>query len=173
MDKQQQRPLPESTHTSSNSISIRPFYHWTLNTPTVKVAWIKLYGISTTYLTVQQSYPIWNSINITNQKKSANEKWFDTDCRHLRKTMRNWSNQKRRQPDNHELCIQYWETLKIYRRTLRTKRVQHVQHQLNEIEDLTWLEWFLEKMANNQQTIQRRTGYTKWCNLETTLRKPV
>ncbi|XP_037603419.1 uncharacterized protein LOC119475038 isoform X2 [Sebastes umbrosus] len=95
-----------------------------------------------------------NVANLSNLKKShhhrskqpANEKWFDTDCKHLRKTLRSLSNQKHRQPDDPELRLQYWETLKLYRRTLRTKREQHAQHQLDIMEESIdsntfWKKW--------------------------------
>ena len=61
----------------------------------------------------------------------AHEKWFDSDCKCLRKTQ--LSNEKQWQPDNPELRLQNWETLKLYRKTLRPKKEQHEQHQLKEI----------------------------------------
>lgn len=56
------------------------------------------------------------------------------------------SNQKHRQPDNPELRLQYWETLRVYRKTLRTKKEQHVRHQLQIIEESIdsndfWKKW--------------------------------
>lgn len=92
--------------------------------------------------------------DLSNLKKSqhhssnqpTNEKWFDSDCRRLRRTLRKLSNQKHRQPDDHELRLQYWETLKLYRTTLRAKKKQHEQHQLEEIEESIdsnnfWRKW--------------------------------
>lgn len=56
------------------------------------------------------------------------------------------SNQKHRQPDNPELRLQYWETLRVYRKTLRTKKEQHVRHPLQIIEESIvsndfWKKW--------------------------------
>ena len=78
--------------------------------------------------------------------KSTHEKWFDSDCRCLRKTLRKLSNEKHRQPDNHELRLRYCESLKLYRKTLSTKKKQHEQQLLEEIEESIdsnnfWKKW--------------------------------
>ena len=47
------------------------------------------------------------------------------------------------QPDNHELCLQYWETLKLYKKNTEPK--QHEQHQLEETEESIHSSIFLKK----------------------------
>jgi hypothetical protein len=40
------------------------------------------------------------------------------------------SNQKHKVPNNGELRLHYYETLKLYKRTIRTKKAQHNSKQL-------------------------------------------
>ena len=46
-----------------------------------------------------------------------NDKWFDEECKNLRKKLRNVSNQKQRDPENLSLRLRYGESLKQYRNT--------------------------------------------------------
>ena len=82
-----------------------------------------------------------------------NDKWFDEECKNLRKKLRNLSNQKHRDPENLSLRLHYGESLKQYRNTLRKKKEQHVRNQLNVIEESIdsnhfWENW---KTLNKQQ----------------------
>ncbi len=54
-------------------------------------------------------------------KKMNRELWFESDCKTIRKTSRNVSNQKHRNPDSQELRLKYCETRKLYKNTLRAK----------------------------------------------------
>ncbi len=88
--------------------------------------------------------------------KSTDEKWFDSGCRCLRKALRKLSNEQHRQPDNYELRLRYWESLKLYRKTLSTKKKQHEQHLLEEIEESIdsnnfWKKWHSFKKSNKEQ----------------------
>ena len=61
-----------------------------------------------------------------------------------------------KQPDNHELRLQYWETLKLYRKTLRAKEEQHEQHQLEETEESIdsnhfWKKWHSFNKSNKEE----------------------
>jgi hypothetical protein len=47
-------------------------------------------------------------------KKNINDKWFDDKCKNIRKTLRNQSNQTHRDPDNNNIRLHYYETLKQY-----------------------------------------------------------
>ena len=68
-------------------------------------------------------------------KNNINDKWFDDECKNTRKTLRNLSNQKHRDPDNNNIRLHYYETLKHYRNTIRRKRDQHARNQINQIEE--------------------------------------
>ena len=70
----------------------------------------------------------------TNMKKK-DEKWFDLDCKIIRKKLRKLSNQKHRQPNSADLHLRYHEELKQYKKTLRKKKEQHIQNQLQTIEE--------------------------------------
>jgi hypothetical protein len=63
-----------------------------------------------------------------------NDKWFDEECKNLRKKLRSLSNQKHRDPENLSLRLHYSESLKRYRNTHWKKKEQHVRNQLNVIE---------------------------------------
>ena len=43
------------------------------------------------------------------------ERWFDSDCKIIRKTLRKVSNQKHRNPDSQELRLRYCDTLEQYK----------------------------------------------------------
>ncbi len=57
------------------------------------------------------------------KRPHASEKWFDNDCKRLRKEVRILSNQKHRDADNENILHLYHEKLKQYRNTLRKKKV--------------------------------------------------
>ncbi len=83
------------------------------------------------YKTAQKS----NLTTVKPKKKRLDtDKWFDLDCKALRKNLRNLSNQKHRQPDNPDLRLHYCEALKQYKATLRRKKAQFLQNQFEEIE---------------------------------------
>ena len=63
------------------------------------------------------------------------EKWFDNDYKNLTKSSGNVSNQKHREPDNNNMRLQYGETLKQYKHTLRTEKEQHIRNQMDGIEE--------------------------------------
>ena len=82
-----------------------------------------------------------------------NDKWFDEECKNLRKKLRNLSNQKHRDTENLSLRLQNGESLKQYRNILRKKKEQHVRNQLNVIEESIdsnqfWENW---ETLNKQQ----------------------
>uniref|UniRef100_A0A671YR74 ribonuclease H n=1 Tax=Sparus aurata TaxID=8175 RepID=A0A671YR74_SPAAU len=93
-------------------------------------------------------------------KKMNRERWFDSDCKTIRKTLRKVSNLKHRNPDSQELCLSYCETLKQYKNTLRTKKEQYLQNQLQLIEESLgsnqfWENWnSFSKKRFNEQLIQ-------------------
>jgi hypothetical protein len=64
-----------------------------------------------------------------------NDKWFDEECKNLRKKIRSISNQKHRDPENLSLRLHYSDSPKQYRNTLRKKKEQQVRNQLNVIEE--------------------------------------
>ena len=71
--------------------------------------------------------------NISNRKPKKiinNDKWFDEECKNLRKKLRNLSNQKHR-----DLRLHYGESLKQNRNKLWKKKEQHVRNQLNVTEE--------------------------------------
>ena len=71
----------------------------------------------------------------TKNKNNFNDKWFDDECKNTRKTLMNLSNQKHWDPDNNNIRLRYYETLKQYRNTIRRKRDQHARNQINQIEE--------------------------------------
>ena len=68
-------------------------------------------------------------------KNNINDKWLDDECKNTRKTLKNLSNQKHRDPDNNNIRLRYYETLKQYRNTIRRKRGQHARNLINQIEE--------------------------------------
>ena len=71
----------------------------------------------------------------TKNKNNFNDMWFDDKCKKTRKTLRNLSNQKHRDPDNNNIRLHYYETLKYYINTIRRKRDQHARNQINQSEE--------------------------------------
>ena len=69
----------------------------------------------------------------TKNKNNFNDKWFDDECKNTRKTLMNLSNQKHWDPDNNNIRLRYYETLKQYRNTIRRKSNQHARNQMNQI----------------------------------------
>ena len=100
----------------------------------------------------------------TTQRKAkrphATEKWFDNDCKKLRKELRILSNQKHRDADNENIRHLYHEKLKQYRNTLRKKKEQNTKIQLREIEESLesnhfWKHWnTLNKSYHQELAIQ-------------------
>ena len=68
-------------------------------------------------------------------RNHKDEKWFDLECKRLRRSFRNLSNQKHREPDNQQIRNKYLQTLKQYRHTIKLKKTQHTKQQLTEMED--------------------------------------
>ena len=94
-------------------------------------------------------------------KQTHNNKWFDNDCKNIRKTLRKLSNQKHRDPDNQNIRLRYYDTLK---HTLRAKKDQHTRTQLSEIEESLesnkfWQKWNL--YSNYTAILQRTVTKTK------------
>jgi len=54
------------------------------------------------------------------------EKWFDSDCKTLRKQLRKLSNLKHKEPNNTDLRTEYFSKLKIYKDTIRVKKQHHL-----------------------------------------------
>ena len=110
------------------------------------------------------------------RKNVENDKWYDNDCKNLRKKLRQLSNQKHRDPENQNTRIHYGETLKQYKNTIREKRNQHTRNQLQEIEDSIqtnrfWENWNrLNKQKQDELPIQN--GDT-WVNHFTSLFGPI
>ena len=82
-----------------------------------------------------------------------NDKWFDEECKNLRKKLRKLSNQKHRNPENLSLRINYGESQKQYRKTPQKKKEHHIRNQPNEIEESIESKHFWEnwKTLNKQQ----------------------
>ena len=55
------------------------------------------------------------------------EKQFDSEYKKPQEKTRQLSTQKHRPPDNQDLRIQYGETLKQHKQTLRTKKEHHLK----------------------------------------------
>jgi hypothetical protein len=75
-----------------------------------------------------------NKKNSTKQRNN-NYKWFDEECKNLRKKLRNQCNQKHRDTYSLNLCLRYGKTLKQYSTILRKKKEQHFRNLLNVIEE--------------------------------------
>ena len=102
------------------------------------------------YVAQQSSLPLQKP----NPKKRKQEKWFDSECKSMRKKLRQLSNQKHRDPDNQDLRIQYGDTVKEYKQTLRFKKEHHLKNQINLIEDSInsnsfWDHWRTLNKNNN------------------------
>uniref|UniRef100_A0A9J8AFQ2 ribonuclease H n=1 Tax=Cyprinus carpio carpio TaxID=630221 RepID=A0A9J8AFQ2_CYPCA len=89
------------------------------------------------------------------KKNLDTDRWFDSDCKALRKNLRNLSNQKHRQPENQELRLHYCEALRKYKVTLRRKKAQFLHDQFEEIEksinsNKFWDKWKLLNKSNQE-----------------------
>ena len=105
-----------------------------------------------------------SNLKISNRKPKKinnNDKWFDEECKNLRKKLRNLSNQKHRDPENLSLRLHYGESLKQYRNTLRKKKEQYVGNQLLVTEESIDSNHFWENWKT-KQTTTRRIIYPKW-----------
>lgn len=71
----------------------------------------------------------------TRKNNNIHDKWYDNDCKNLRRQLRDLSNLKHRDPDNQDTRLQYGETLKHYKNTIRKKKYQHIKNQLQDIEE--------------------------------------
>ena len=97
----------------------------------------------------------------------SNKKWFDKECKDLRRNLRKLSNQKHRDPNNNELRQKYWETHKEYNYIIRAKKTQHIKHQLNEMEEAIdsnkfWENWKqLNKPEKDELAIQNGDIWTE------------
>lgn len=101
------------------------------------------------YKTAQKS-----NLTIVKSKKKYLEtgKWFDLDCKALRKK---FIKSKHRQPDNPDLRLHYCEALKQYKATLRRKKAELLQNQFEEIEKCInshkfWDKWKLLYKPNQE-----------------------
>ncbi len=65
---------------------------------------------------------------------SKDEKWFDSDCKTLRKQLRKLSNLKHKEPYNADIRTEYCSKLKQYKDTIRAKKQHHLTKSLQEIE---------------------------------------
>ena len=84
------------------------------------------------HLAVENVFPIKSkNSNRKPKKMNNNHKWFDEECKNIRKKLRNLSNQKHRNPEYRSLLLHYGESLKQYRNTLQQKKEQHIRNQLN------------------------------------------
>ncbi len=94
------------------------------------------------------------------KRPHATERWFDNDCKRLRKEVRILSNQKHRDADNENIRHLYHEKLKQYRNTLRKKKEQNTKSQLKDIEESLesnhfWKHWnTLNKSYHQELAIQ-------------------
>ena len=85
-------------------------------------------------------------------KNSNKNKWFDKDCKKLRKELRLSSNNKHRNPANQEIRTQYLNTLQKYKSLLRHKKNDHMNAQLKEMEDALDHNSFWEHWNNFDKT---------------------
>lgn len=53
------------------------------------------------------------------KQRLKREKWYDKDCKNVRKKLRQQSNLKHRQPQNTDLRQNYVETLREYKQFMR------------------------------------------------------
>ena len=105
-------------------------------------------------------------LNKNKPKTVTDKKWFDTDCKMIRNNIRTLSNQKHRDPQNADLRFRYYETLKLYKRTLRLKKQQYNKQQLTIIEEAIntnnfWQHWKrLNKPQYQELAIQNSDIWT-------------
>ena len=91
-------------------------------------------------------------------KINNHDKWFDEECKNLRKKLRSLSNQKHREPENLSLRLHYGEWRKQYRNTLWKKKEQQVRNQLNVIEESIESNHFWKNLKTKSNTM----SYPKW-----------
>ena len=68
-------------------------------------------------------------------KRQNTEKWFDQECKTIRKDLKKIANEKHRQPNNAALHIRYNEILKKYRCTIRNKKLYYTHMKLEDVEN--------------------------------------
>ncbi len=100
----------------------------------------------------------------THKQKQENESWFDSDCKKIRKNLRQLANQKHRQPDSSDLCLHYYEELKKYK--IHSERTVH-PNQLKTIEESVHSNSFWDNrnllIKKNHEEITIQNGNT-WKN---------
>ncbi len=88
----------------------------------------------------------------TKKKTPKDEKWFDLDCKTLRKQLRKLSNLKHKEPYNADIRSEYCSKLKQYKDTIRAKKQHHLTKSLQEIE----------------HSVNQNQFWDMWNNLSTT-----
>ena len=68
-------------------------------------------------------------------KGQNTEKWFDQECKTIRKDLRKIANEKHRQPKNPALRTRYNDILNKYKSTIRKKKNMYAQMKLEDIEN--------------------------------------
>ena len=86
-------------------------------------------------------------------KRQNREKWFDQDCKNIRKDLRKLANEKHRQPNNLDLRTRYYEMLSKYKHTIRKKKQNYTHKKLDDIENAINQNQFWD-MYNNFNTKQ-------------------
>ena len=66
--------------------------------------------------------------------RASNKKWFDFECMKARRSLRQLSNQKHRDPCNSFLRKSYHEKLKEFKKLLKTKKLNFQCEKLLELE---------------------------------------
>lgn len=89
--------------------------------------------------------------NIRSKNQNVSDKWFDNECKTIRKHLRQMSNKKHKQQNNPELRYEYFETLKQYKQTLKCKKLNYTNKTLDEIENAIDQNQFWD-MWNNLST---------------------
>ena len=67
-------------------------------------------------------------------KRQNADKWFDQECKTIRKDLRKIANEKHRQPNNPALRIRYNDVLNKYKCTIRNKKQNYTHMKLEDIE---------------------------------------
>ncbi len=104
------------------------------------------------YKTAQRSYM---AILKPKTKKLDTDRWFDSECKALRKNLRSLSNQKHHQPENQDLRLLYCQALRQYKATLHWKKATFLQDQFKEIKksiisNKFWDKWKLLYKSNQE-----------------------
>lgn len=68
-------------------------------------------------------------------KKKIYGQWFDTECKNVRKELRELSNLKHRHPHDTDLRKKYFQTQKNYKQTIKSKKQQHTNNLICTIEE--------------------------------------